>query len=255
MAVWLRGLGIHRAVATPAPELGVPGAGATELAEVGRPPGWWLAEPPGLAGVPGPGRDLDDPDRGVSAGRDHPRQLLQPTLSTTFVGLGNYKTIFSTDDILVSFRNNVIWVVVFPFLVTFLGLIFAVLTERIRWADRLQDHHLHADRLQCHRFGAGLEQHHGHRPSRRDGQRGDASRSTTGSVPPGCTRSTPAPGRPSPSGGVRAPGRVAAGTLESTAAVSPGQTSSARHDRHQPGAVAAGRRQAGGRRGRRPRGR
>ncbi|MGH7691915.1 MAG: ABC transporter permease subunit [Candidatus Dormibacteria bacterium] len=54
--------------------------------------------------------------------------------ATTFVGLGNYHTIFSTADILVSFRNNVIWVIVFPFLVTFLGLLFAVLTERIRWS-------------------------------------------------------------------------------------------------------------------------
>ena len=31
-------------------------------------------------------------------------------------------------------RNNAIWVIVFPFMVTFLGLVFAVLTERIRWA-------------------------------------------------------------------------------------------------------------------------
>ena len=54
--------------------------------------------------------------------------------ATRFVGLGNYSTIFSTADILVAFRNNVIWVIVFPFLVTFLGLVFAVLTERIRWS-------------------------------------------------------------------------------------------------------------------------
>lgn len=54
--------------------------------------------------------------------------------ATTFVGLQNYKTVFSTVAILVAFRNNVIWFVVFPFLVTFLGLVFAVLTERIRWS-------------------------------------------------------------------------------------------------------------------------
>jgi alpha-glucoside transport system permease protein len=53
---------------------------------------------------------------------------------TSFVGLGNYKEIFATDDILIGLRNNVIWVIVFPFTVTFLGLVFAVLTERIRWA-------------------------------------------------------------------------------------------------------------------------
>jgi alpha-glucoside transport system permease protein len=54
--------------------------------------------------------------------------------ATKFLGLTNYKTVFSTDTILTAFRNNVIWVLIFPFFVTTLGLIFAVLTERIRWA-------------------------------------------------------------------------------------------------------------------------
>jgi alpha-glucoside transport system permease protein len=53
---------------------------------------------------------------------------------SNFIGLGNYKAIFSTNDIIVSLKNNVVWVVVFPFLVTFFGLVFAVLTERIRWS-------------------------------------------------------------------------------------------------------------------------
>jgi len=53
---------------------------------------------------------------------------------TSFIGLGNYKDIFSTSDIIVSLKNNVVWVVVFPFFVTFFGLVFAVLTERIRWS-------------------------------------------------------------------------------------------------------------------------
>src|SRR5579872_5302924 len=52
---------------------------------------------------------------------------------TRFIALGNYKAIFSTTDTIVSLKNNVVWVVVFPFLVTFFGLVFAVLTERIRW--------------------------------------------------------------------------------------------------------------------------
>jgi alpha-glucoside transport system permease protein len=51
-----------------------------------------------------------------------------------FIGLGNYKAVFSTTDIIVSLKNNVVWVVLFPFLVTFFGLVFAVLTERIRWS-------------------------------------------------------------------------------------------------------------------------
>ncbi|GAC1337719.1 MAG: sugar ABC transporter permease [Candidatus Dormibacteria bacterium] len=52
----------------------------------------------------------------------------------SFVGLDNYRTMFGTADILVAIRNNAIWVIVFPFIVTFLGLVFAVLTERIRWS-------------------------------------------------------------------------------------------------------------------------
>jgi alpha-glucoside transport system permease protein len=51
-----------------------------------------------------------------------------------FVGLGNYGSIFTDSSTLITIRNNVIWVVVAPFVVTVLGLIFAVLTERIRWA-------------------------------------------------------------------------------------------------------------------------
>jgi alpha-glucoside transport system permease protein len=54
--------------------------------------------------------------------------------TTQFVGLGNYRELFTSSDILVAFRNNVIWVIVFPFLVSFLGLVFAVLSERIRWS-------------------------------------------------------------------------------------------------------------------------
>ncbi|MEO3871807.1 ABC transporter permease subunit [Nonomuraea sp. B12E4] len=51
-----------------------------------------------------------------------------------FVGLGNYATIFSDQGMLTTIRNNLIWVVVAPIVVTTIGLIFAVLTERIRWA-------------------------------------------------------------------------------------------------------------------------
>ncbi|WP_408996458.1 carbohydrate ABC transporter permease [Streptomyces europaeiscabiei] len=50
-----------------------------------------------------------------------------------FVGLDNYAEIFSDDSTLVAVRNTAIWVAVAPALVTALGLIFAVLTERVRW--------------------------------------------------------------------------------------------------------------------------
>ncbi|MFF0322918.1 ABC transporter permease subunit [Nonomuraea angiospora] len=53
---------------------------------------------------------------------------------TGFVGLGNYATIFTDSSMLTTIRNNLIWVVVAPIVVTTLGLIFAVLTERIRWS-------------------------------------------------------------------------------------------------------------------------
>jgi alpha-glucoside transport system permease protein len=50
-----------------------------------------------------------------------------------FVGLGNYVEVFTDDDILTAFKNNIIWVIVVPSVCTALGLIFAVLTERVRW--------------------------------------------------------------------------------------------------------------------------
>ncbi|WP_046468211.1 carbohydrate ABC transporter permease [Allosalinactinospora lopnorensis] len=53
---------------------------------------------------------------------------------TEFVGLDNYLKMFTTPSTFVALRNNVIWVVVAPIVVTIAGLIFAVLTERIRWS-------------------------------------------------------------------------------------------------------------------------
>jgi alpha-glucoside transport system permease protein len=51
-----------------------------------------------------------------------------------FAGLDNYKTLFTSDNLLTAIKNNAIWVAVVPAAVTALGLIFAVLTERIRWS-------------------------------------------------------------------------------------------------------------------------
>ncbi|CAM5390623.1 MULTISPECIES: sugar ABC transporter permease [Streptomyces] len=50
-----------------------------------------------------------------------------------FAGFDNYKALFTDDGILTALKNNVIWVVFAPTISTALGLIFAVLTERIRW--------------------------------------------------------------------------------------------------------------------------
>src|ERR1700712_4178652 len=52
----------------------------------------------------------------------------------SFVGLGNYGAIFSNSATLRAVENNIIWVVVVPTVVTIVGLIFAVLLERIRWS-------------------------------------------------------------------------------------------------------------------------
>nr|WP_221457845.1 ABC transporter permease subunit [Streptomonospora salina] len=51
-----------------------------------------------------------------------------------FVGLDNYVRMFTRADTFTALRNNVIWIAVAPAVVTAAGLIFAVLTERIRWA-------------------------------------------------------------------------------------------------------------------------
>ncbi|MFQ3560940.1 sugar ABC transporter permease [Streptomyces gramineus] len=50
-----------------------------------------------------------------------------------FAGFDNYKAIFTDDGIRTALKNNIIWVVFAPTLSTALGLVFAVLTERIRW--------------------------------------------------------------------------------------------------------------------------
>jgi len=70
--------------------------------------------------------------------------LVYPTIKTiirsffdrdgsAFVGLENYQALFTTDTLQTAIQNNAIWVGVVPALVTSIGLIFAVLTERVRW--------------------------------------------------------------------------------------------------------------------------
>jgi len=51
-----------------------------------------------------------------------------------FAGLANYKSVFTDESTRRAVENNIIWVIVVPAVVTILGLIFAVLTERIRWS-------------------------------------------------------------------------------------------------------------------------
>jgi alpha-glucoside transport system permease protein len=51
-----------------------------------------------------------------------------------FVGFDNYEQIFTSDVLFTAVKNNLIWILVVPALVTALGLIFAVLTERVAWS-------------------------------------------------------------------------------------------------------------------------
>ncbi|MEU6402065.1 sugar ABC transporter permease [Streptomyces sp. NPDC046985] len=50
-----------------------------------------------------------------------------------FAGADNYKALFTDDGIRTALKNNVIWIVFAPAVATALGLVFAVLTERVRW--------------------------------------------------------------------------------------------------------------------------
>ncbi len=52
----------------------------------------------------------------------------------TWVGIDNYRHLFTTSTLTTAIKNNAIWVAVVPALVTAFGLLFAVLTERVRWA-------------------------------------------------------------------------------------------------------------------------
>ena len=60
---------------------------------------------------------------------DHPS--LFDRSGENFVGLDNYETIFTEDTLQQALNNNLIWVLVIPMFVAALGLVFAVLTERV----------------------------------------------------------------------------------------------------------------------------
>jgi len=71
--------------------------------------------------------------------------IVYPTFSTIFrsffdrsgdefIGLDNYQTLFSDDTLLTAIKNNLLWLLVVPAFVTAIGLVFAVLLERVRFA-------------------------------------------------------------------------------------------------------------------------
>jgi alpha-glucoside transport system permease protein len=116
-------------------------AGAEVLADVGSGvPGRWPGDHPGASGR-----------RRLTEGRLIALLILvcYPTVytiwlslhgrdGTTFVGLDNYVTMFTAAETRRAITNNIIWVVVAPTIVTTLGLIFAVLSERVRRATALK---------------------------------------------------------------------------------------------------------------------
>ena len=71
--------------------------------------------------------------------------VIYPTLATMwrslfsnrggeFVGLDNYERLFTDDRLLTALKNNALWVLIIPAAVTAIGLVFAVLVERVRWS-------------------------------------------------------------------------------------------------------------------------
>ena len=75
--------------------------------------------------------------------------LVYPTIATiirsfqnrrgnAFVGLENYQWFFSQGDTLVSLRNNVLWVILLPLMVVALGLLVAVLVDRVRYESTVK---------------------------------------------------------------------------------------------------------------------
>jgi alpha-glucoside transport system permease protein len=52
----------------------------------------------------------------------------------SWVGIDNYKTLFTGSYFTTAIKNNAIWVAVVPAFVAAIGLVFAVLTERVRWS-------------------------------------------------------------------------------------------------------------------------
>jgi alpha-glucoside transport system permease protein len=51
---------------------------------------------------------------------------------TEFIGFDNYSTLFTSPEQRIVLRNTVIWVLIAPFVATFIGLIYAILVDRVR---------------------------------------------------------------------------------------------------------------------------
>ncbi len=109
------------------------------------------AEPPAEGAPPPAGEARNWRNYAVAAGFLAPTLfflgiwVIYPTIRTIirsffsrsgdeFVWFDNYEQIFTSDVLLTAVKNNAIWVLVVPALVTAIGLVFAVLIERISWS-------------------------------------------------------------------------------------------------------------------------
>ncbi len=54
---------------------------------------------------------------------------------TEFIGFGNYAVMFGEQGFRTALRNNFLWVLVVPATATFLGLLVAQLTDRLKWGN------------------------------------------------------------------------------------------------------------------------
>jgi alpha-glucoside transport system permease protein len=52
----------------------------------------------------------------------------------SFIGLDNYETLFTDDTLVTAIKNNFLWLLIVPAFVTAIGLVFAVLLERVRFS-------------------------------------------------------------------------------------------------------------------------
>ena len=101
---------------------------------------------PGPAPVPAPARSSCCRRSCSSASGSSTRRSTRSSAASSgrsgfddFVGIDNYKTLFTTSTLTTAIKNNLIWVAVVPAFVTAIGLIFAVLTERVALVGRVQD--------------------------------------------------------------------------------------------------------------------
>jgi alpha-glucoside transport system permease protein len=65
-------------------------------------------------------------------------QSFQNSDRTAFVGVSNYQELFTNERIFTALKNNIFWVAVAPALITGLGLVFATVTERVRYGTAIK---------------------------------------------------------------------------------------------------------------------